>query len=315
MFISKTTVDDLLRAAFNKILKDGIQVRSTKGRNIELSGVVLELQNPRARLSRTETKGTVFSCLGETLWYLAKSNKLDFIQYYLREYKAASDDGETIFGAYGPRLFKIDRRVNQVENVVQLLKTNRSSRKAVIQLFDANDITAPHEDVPCTCVIQLLSRRKKLDMYVYMRSNDAYLGLPHDIFAFTFLQELLARRIGVGLGRYWHAAASLHLYTRHHAKVARFLNEGWQPTKIVMPEMPPGDPMSNVSKLLKAEKKIRKGKKIDVGKLEMPDYWADLVRLLQIFPLSKKNEIDAIRNQMTSAVYDTYIAKKLAKTH
>jgi thymidylate synthase len=98
MFISKKTVDDLLRTAFEKILKDGIRVKATKGWNIELSGVVLELLNPRARLSRTETKGTVFSCLGETLWYLAKTNELDFIEYYLHGYGKFSDDGRTIYG-------------------------------------------------------------------------------------------------------------------------------------------------------------------------------------------------------------------------
>ena len=73
--------------------------------------------------------------------------------------------------------------------------------------------------------------------------------------------------------------------------------------------------MPNVSKLLKAEEKIRKGKKIDVGKLKISDYWADLVRLLQMFPLSRESEIEAIRNQMASDVYDTYIGKKLAKTN
>jgi Alpha-glutamyl/putrescinyl thymine pyrophosphorylase clade 3 len=71
--LSADTLDDLLLKVFPKILRSGQRVRASKGWNKELCGVVLELRNPLARLSRTETKGTVFSCLGETLWYLARS--------------------------------------------------------------------------------------------------------------------------------------------------------------------------------------------------------------------------------------------------
>ena len=66
------TLDDLLIKVFPKILRNGQRVKASKGWNNELSGVVLELRNPLARLSRTETKGTLFSCLGETLWYPSK---------------------------------------------------------------------------------------------------------------------------------------------------------------------------------------------------------------------------------------------------
>jgi thymidylate synthase len=94
------TLDDLLLKVFPKILQKGERIKASKGWNRELSGVVLELRNPLARLSRTETKGTVFSCLGETLWYLARSNELQFINYYINMYgKFAEADG-TVHGAY-----------------------------------------------------------------------------------------------------------------------------------------------------------------------------------------------------------------------
>jgi thymidylate synthase len=109
------TLDDLLLKVFPKILRDGVRIKASKGWNRELSGVVLELRNPLARLSRTETKGTVFSCLGETLWYLARSNELSFIKYYISMYgKFAESDG-TVHGAYGPRLFGMRAGINQVD--------------------------------------------------------------------------------------------------------------------------------------------------------------------------------------------------------
>src|ERR1700693_16160 len=101
------TLDDLLHKVFPKVLRSGQRVRASKGWNKELSGVVLELRNPLARLSRTETKGTVFSCLGETLWYLARSNELGFIKYYITIYGRFAEPDGTVHGAYPPKFLHV----------------------------------------------------------------------------------------------------------------------------------------------------------------------------------------------------------------
>jgi thymidylate synthase len=227
--IRADTIDDLLRNVFEIILKDGERVVPSKGPNKELFGVVLELTKPLARVSRTESKGRLYSALGEFLWYLAGSDDLAFIQYYLKDgYK--SDDGKTVWGAYGPRLFRMRDSIDQISQVTCLLSDEKRSpsRKAVIQLFNAEDISRYHADVPCTCTLQFLVRQSGLDMFVSMRSNDAYRGLPHDVFAFTMLQEILARGLGVPIGRYKHAAGSLHLYEDDEEKVDEFMGEAWQ---------------------------------------------------------------------------------------
>ena len=68
------TLDDLLRYALQSIEKYGETVRASKGRTREVRGVVLELTNPLARLSRTESRGKIFSCIGELCWYLKGTN-------------------------------------------------------------------------------------------------------------------------------------------------------------------------------------------------------------------------------------------------
>ena len=60
--------------------------------------------------------------------------------------------------------------------------------------------------------MQFIVRCEELHLFVCMRSNDAFMGLPHDVFAFTMLQELVARLIGCELGHYHHFVSSLHLY-------------------------------------------------------------------------------------------------------
>jgi len=311
MYMVEKTLDDLLRGVLSKLFKSNNRIRPTKGSATELTGVLLKITKPRARLSHSEIKGTLFSCLGELLWYLARTNDLGFISYYLKHYKKFSDDGKTVYGGYGPRLFNMKGN-DQIANVIARLRKKPYSRQAVIQLFDASDIVVEHKDVPCTCTLQFMIRNHRLHMFSYMRSNDAFIGLPHDVFAFTMLQEIIARTLGVELGTYNHAVGSLHLYRKDRNVAQQYLKEGWQPTT-PMPPMPAGNPWSSIRKVVTAERAIRRGRNIDVGKLRLASYWRDLVFLLQIYSHFKKRETDQIsrlRSRMSVRLYDPYIEDK-----
>lgn len=315
MYVSGTTTDDLLHKVLVRLLKRRASVDATRGRNAELIGVLLRLTNPRARLSHTEQKGRIYSCIGELLWYLAKTDSLRFISYYIPDYKGDSDDGRTIYGAYGPRMFAM-RGHDQIEAVLQLLRATPNSRRAVVQLFNAEDIAGKkrRKEVPCTCSWQFLVRDGRLQMVSCMRSNDAYLGLSHDLFAFTMIQEIIARALNLKLGSYTHLVGSLHLYDKHREIAQRYVNEGWQRTQgVAMPPMPRGDPWQSVHTLLKAESTIRRGGNVTADSLAIEPYWLDLVRLLQVFRYYKDNKkhlIKRIRCQMSSTVYDAFIAKR-----
>ena len=146
-------------------------------------------------------------------------------------------------------------------------------------------------------------------MLTNMRSNDAFIGLPHDVFAFTMLQELVARTLGVELGAYSHAVGSLHLYQRDHKKARRYLKEGWQSTK-AMPRMPVGSPWDSVGIVLNAERAIRCGRGIRIKTLPLHRYWSDLVRLLLIYRHVRDRQgiaIMLLKEQMSVRVYDSYI--------
>lgn len=313
MEIVGKTLDDALRGVFTRLLKAST-ISPTKGDCQEETGVLLEITSPRARLSRTETRGKPFSALGEFLWYMAGSNGLDFIQYYIDGYAKSSDDGETIHGGYGPRLFD-QRGNNQLDNVIRTLKAKPESRRAVIQLFDAEDISRHYEDVPCTCTLQFLLRHNRLNLIVNMRSSDAFVGLPHDVFCFTLLQELVSRSVGSDLGTYRHFAGSLHLYAKNKEAAQQYLDEGIQST-ILMPEMPSGDPWPSLRKVLEAEADIRSGREPNVAIWALDHYWTDLVLLLQIFNArGDEATIEGLKGQISFDKYFPYAenCKKMKK--
>lgn len=283
--------------------------------------MVLELTNPRARLSQTEMKGTLFSCLGELLWYLSESNDVAPIKYYLNRYDEFAEPDGTVWGAYGPRIFNM-RGINQLALVIQRLEKNPDSRKAVVQLFNAEDIPTDdhsYKDVPCTCVFQFMIRTNKLDMITSMRSNDAFIGLPHDVFAFTMLQEIVARSLGKEIGTYKHMVGSLHLYDDKIAKARAYLDEGFQSTQFQMPPMPVGDPWAALGLVVENERRIRLGQAVNLEAISVEPFWLDLIKALLIYRLAKDTanisaatlkQIAAIKDSMSCTTYDQYIRKR-----
>jgi thymidylate synthase len=311
MFISRDTLDDVLLDLYPALLQRSKEtVAATRGETAEIIGVLIEIKQPRARLSRSETRGKLYSSLGELLWYLSRSNRLDFIEKYVSRYKDESEDGVEVYGGYGPRLFG-QRGNNQVRNVIELLRDRPTTRRAVIQIFNAEDIAAHHTEIPCTTTFQFFVRNEYLDMVTTMRSNDAYLGLPHDVFCFTMLQEIIARALGRETGIYRHFAGSLHLYKDRWVDAQNFVNEAYQ-QRIPMPEMPVGDPWPSIEIVLRAEDRIRKGEQVDAGSFGVADYWSDLIRIVQIhFAAGNAKKIEHLAGAMSFREYRPYIIGRL----
>jgi len=317
-------LDDVLHDVLRALLESGQHITASRGSNREITGVMLLLDNPLARLSRTETRGRLFSALGEFCWYLSGSDQLTAIEYYVSEYRKDAIDG-VLPGAYGPRLVG-GRDGNQLDRVISLLRERPTSRRAVIRLFDAVDVQADQRDVPCTCTLQYLNRGGELDAVTYMRSNDVYWGLPHDVFCFTMLQEYIARILGVELGSYKHVVGSLHIYEEREKGAHEFLNEGFQSTEHPMPSMPFTAPMRSLSLLLSAEGELREPSvdwlRVNRFESDMDPYWADLVRLLHSYRLFKDSgddpgaaamSLERVKEEMESDVYSPFIDRLIGR--
>lgn len=309
--VREDTLDDLMRSAYEAIQREGQPIAPTRGAAREVVGACLELTNPRARLSRTESRRREVSTVAELCWYLSGTNAAEPIVFYLERYGDDAEADGLIHGGYGPRLFGDDPDA-RMQTVIRALEENPASRRAVVQIFEHADLGPKrYKDVPCTCTLQFLLRDEQVHLVVNMRSNDAYLGLPHDVFAFTMLQELVARSLGVDLGRYIHMVGSLHLYDRDADDVACFLGEGYQSTRDPMPPMPEGDPWSHVKELLTAEAQIRSEAPFADVTLPSEDYWADLARVLGAWVAKKKQKQPelaiAIRSEITLDSFRDFI--------
>lgn len=314
MEIGADTLDDLLFKSFESLLKSRFRSTTSRGDIRYRTGMLLRLRSPLARLSRSFDRSHLFSSLGEFLWYMSGSASLEQIQYYIPKYRRNSADGKTLNGAYGPRLRNKLGRLDQLETVISLLTNRPSTRQAVIQIFEAQDLADgfPREEVPCTCSLQFLREKDRLVCCAMMRSNDAYYGLPHDVFCFTMLQEYIARRLRIDVGEYKHFVGNLHLYRDQESNVREYLDEGWQ-SQVHMPPMPTASPKHHLDSTLDIERGIRlndEPPRIDHLKEE---YWRDVAHLLCIFRAYKKRDIKLLNNHKASIIhpfYSSFIAKK-----
>ncbi|MFD8645092.1 MULTISPECIES: thymidylate synthase [Streptomyces] len=181
----------------------------------EVLDVHMCLTRPRARLLYAPPARVINPAfaVAETVWHLSGSDAPWIFDYNsrLRQY---ADDG-VLRGAYGPRMRKWAGTVDQLRRVVEILKEDPDSRRALIQLYDPAQDAAGHKDVPCTLGFRFYLRAGRLHMSTTMRGQDVWIGMPYDLFFYTTLHELVAGWLGAELGEFHHHVGSLHIYENH----------------------------------------------------------------------------------------------------
>ncbi|GII34621.1 thymidylate synthase [Planotetraspora mira] len=208
------SVTELFASAVTLTMR-GQQVSPRGMATREVLDVHMVLTRPRARLllaPPARVLNTAFA-VAETVWILSGSDD-QWIYGFNGQLRQYADDG-VLRGAYGPRMRRWgDGQVDQLAQVLALLKADPDSRRALIQLYDPARDAAGHRDVPCTLGFRFHLRQGRLHMSTTMRSQDLWTGMPYDLFFTTTLHELMAGWLGVELGDYRHHVDSLHLYER-----------------------------------------------------------------------------------------------------
>jgi thymidylate synthase len=159
----------------------------------------------------------------ESLWMLAGRNDVAWPAYFAKNIANYSDDGKILWGGYGAR-WRFWFGYDQLPVIINELKLNRSTRRCVLTMWDANirqeTVGDLHramnggKDVPCNTHIYFDVRQGALNMTVLCRSNDLYYGCyGANAVHFSFLQEFMAAAVGVPVGGYRQFSNNLHLYT------------------------------------------------------------------------------------------------------
>ncbi len=221
---SGETADDVWRAAAMELLSASNAVHVQQGRNgaaRELLHAAITIRNPQQRWvsSRNPVVSPAFA-LAEVVWILAGRNDAATINYFNKRLPEYAGFGNTYHGAYGFRLRKHFDSIDQLNRAYLALKNQPASRQVLLQIWDVrcdlplDDGLPRAQDIPCNVLSMLNIRDGRLDWTQIIRSNDIFLGLPHNLVQFTTLHEVMAGWLGVQMGSYNQLSNSLHLYEK-----------------------------------------------------------------------------------------------------
>lgn len=231
--IDARNVNTAVQWAIPYLLKNGIEETSRNGKVLVAPTPVTTIYNrPQERVLFSPLRdANPFFHLFESLWMLAGRNDVAFPVQFNKRFAEYSDDGKTVWGAYGWRwreFFGYD----QLQKIIDELRANPTSRRCVLSMWNgADDVgtmleshvdpsvsdlqvaLAGGKDVPCNTHAYFDVRGGKLNMTVCCRSNDAIWGAyGANAVHFSILLEYMAEQVGVPMGVYRQMSNNFHVY-------------------------------------------------------------------------------------------------------
>jgi thymidylate synthase len=185
-----------------------------------LFNVGFEIKNPMSNLIEDQDRNWKWDYAeAEWQWYLTGLPNIKMLgEIYGKVpeiWKRMANEEGYVNSNYGYQW----QRNDQIDKVIELLKSNPRTRQATISIYDGKEIDKYEFDTPCTYAVQFTILNGHLNMCVTMRSNDLWYGFCNDQYCFSKLQELVATEIGLPVGTYYHFAHNLHLYNNIIEKI------------------------------------------------------------------------------------------------
>lgn len=195
----------------------------------ELVGHTFVVQNPRARLLTLGAHAANERfVVANFLWMLSGRDDHAWIGQYNDKGAGLAVDGHYP-GAHGRRIGP------QLRRVIDLLKEDPTSRRAVLQVSREEDLFTHSRDIPCVLALQFFVRDGRVELVVHMRSQNLLRVFPYDFYAFSMFQEVIAACLGLGVGMYTHQVGSLHFFEGDEDLVSKILDGDCNPSPTMWP--------------------------------------------------------------------------------
>jgi hypothetical protein len=153
-----------------------------------------------------------FFALAEAFWLLAGRDDSAFMDNYVKTFGSRYADDGVLIGSYGKR-WRSHFGFDQLTALIDKLRSDPGTRQAVIQMWEAADMTKVVKDRPCNTSVIFRIRKGNLDMLITNRSNDIINGMMgYNPTQFSMLQRVIADHLGIPVGKYWVCSNDAHIY-------------------------------------------------------------------------------------------------------
>lgn len=176
------------------------------------------------------------SIANELIWFLSGNTNIS----WLNEHGVTIwDEWATPEGELGPVYgkqwtawpTKDGKTINQIDYVVNTLKTNPNSRRILFHGWNPeylpDETKSPVENAanglmalpPCHLLYQFYVANGKLSSQLYIRSSDSFLGLPYNIASLALLTHMLAQQCDLVPHEIVVSIGDLHAYSNHMEQI------------------------------------------------------------------------------------------------
>jgi thymidylate synthase len=112
-----------------------------------------------------------------------------------------------------------DGEYDQLQTTINNLKSDPFSRRHIISAWNVaqiKDMALP----PCHIMMQFyVTPNGKLDLIMYQRSADMFLGVPFNIASYSVLLHMVAQVTNLEVGEFIHNIGDAHIYLNHKDQV------------------------------------------------------------------------------------------------
>ncbi len=210
------TYHDLMR----RVLDEGVRQEDRTGvGTLSLFGAQMRFDLSDGFPLVTTKKLHLRSIIIELLWFLRGDTNVRWLQdRKVSIWDEWADEAGDLGPVYGKQWRDWEtadgRHIDQIRELLDLLRRDPASRRQIVTAWNPGEL-GRMALAPCHCLFQTQVAAGRLNLQLYQRSADLFLGVPFNIASYALLTHMLARECGLQPGVFVWTGGDVHLYSNH----------------------------------------------------------------------------------------------------
>lgn len=233
-------VDASYHGLLQRVLDEGADTADRTGvgtRSIFHATLEFDLLGHAMPLITTKSLHTR-SVVHELLWFISGDTNVKYLQDNgVRIWNEWADENGDLGPVYG-RQFRAfpgpdGSSADQIQEFIHRLKEDPSSRRHIMTTWNPAELPAmrlpPCHGLVIQGYVSQTGGAQHLDLAMYQRSCDLFLGVPFNIASYALLAHLVAHEAGMQARRLVWIGGDVHIYRNHFDQVAEQLSRSSHP--------------------------------------------------------------------------------------
>ncbi|MGE5723446.1 MAG: thymidylate synthase [Sphingomonadales bacterium] len=203
-----------------RILSEGAEQRDRTGvGTLSVFGHQMRFDLAQGFPLVTTKKLHLRSIIHELLWFLQGETNIA----YLKDNKVSiwdewADEKGDLGPIYGKQWRDWEspdgRHIDQIAQLIEQIGRDPASRRQIVTAWNPGELDRMAL-APCHCFFQTQVANGRLNLQLYQRSADVFLGVPFNIASYALLTHMLAQQCGLEPGVFVWTGGDCHLYANH----------------------------------------------------------------------------------------------------